>query len=389
MVAQEKDVGNKLGAQGSAQQGQDLKSTGSGTDFTLHGFSASPAGDARASGFSFRGELQRKLAGAIPTRDVGGSPIDQFAAPSIFNLPRPGGVQAALEELGIQQISGAARFGSSPAAGISVAGEGFNSALRIEQEGAAWSYAGLGAKKFSEFLSAGKVSITRVTLSVDGREVQITPTVTTELFPGISVSATTALDDVFSRLQSATPMHDHILSGSPLDPEAGVSSETGRFLFNQYTFTDMPGSSVFTMNYLPHHGMSNVSLILGAMPSLGNFLGMRSTLEAEQHGRVLSPVGQYDELNPFSKLRPALISAQGDILSYQKPDGTFGVAGVLSVERDAKNNSVRLKLQLDRNLGLFGEPQGGPAFDNRPDWTTSLLLEAQWGGSAGSTRGSR
>jgi hypothetical protein len=386
MVAQENDKRNSAVQGGGTPEarvhtGTDHTFQVGGADVTLHDYRTHPDGTPTTSGMSFRKDIRARVAGAASSQQS--SAIGSlFEAQSLISAPQVSSFDKALSSIGVEQLSGAISPGDlsrgllGPSVSLGAQGEGFASSAGLSDSGIWLGYSGAGMEEFSRWLSNGQTTLTQATLLFDGQKVVLTPTLVAEPIPGFSFSTTTTIDSIFEGIEGRHSLYDHSLSGSPDDPFAGMRLGESRLFMNQYSFANSPGASVFKFDLVPDHTMSNLSLLVGATPGMGNFVGLRSSFEAQQRGGVWSPVQSRHGESLFGPRKTNYYFAQGDVLYQQRPDGTHGIGGSIAVEwnsfnRERPSDSLLIKLNVDRDLGEFG----------RPDSTLNATAGDQWSGS--------
>lgn len=221
------------------------------------------------------------------------------------------------------------------------------------------TYASPALRAFTETYSNNRISMSQATLRYQDNSIQIFPTLVSAPLNGVEISASTTIDQLFKIIQTGELTNRNLLSGTPQDRYSGLDLGETRALFNQYSFTNMPGASVLTLDILPKTDKGSVNLMIGTLPELGSFLGGRYRYEAAKLHDVDLTAEQRSTLSPLKRDQMLQVYAQGDLLFVRTPDGTPRLAGELSFERRKGLSSDSLKVLLYKNLGLPNEYSTG------------------------------
>jgi hypothetical protein len=214
------------------------------------------------------------------------------------------------------------------------------------------SYASPALQEFTQAYSNNRISMSQATLRYQDNSIQIFPTLVSVPTSGVEISASTTVDQLFKIIQTGQLTNRNLFSGTQQDRYSGLDLGETRALFNQYSFTNMPGASVLTLDILPKTDKGSVNLMIGTLPELGSFLGGRYRYEAAKLHGVDLTAEQQDVLSPRKREQMLQVYAQGDLLFVRTPDGTPQLAGELSFERTKGMSKDSLKVLLYKNLGM-------------------------------------
>jgi hypothetical protein len=374
-----------------AGRGQDQASTPTsdrttrvlGTEVTLRDFGVQPNGEATASGIWFARDVRKSIVTSVgDAKDLTVNPFGiQANLSGSASLP----LDDLLNNLGVKRISGsvdvrgigggtaASQSPSSPFGQLFASGDAFKYSAGVSQSGVSMGYAGVGMEEFSQWLSNGRMKFSEATIRYNGEDFVVTPTFTIQQIPGFSFSPTTSIDSVFQAIEGQSPLYDHILSGDPNNPSAGLPLEGHRLFMNSYSFSEQPGASVIKLDLTRNDNLFKQSVLLGHEPSVGNFLGVRSIFDAYEQNGVFTSGDGIASLMPQEKQRVAHYHILGDLLYAQQSDGTHSVGGSAKFNYEKGKEAFSINLKLDRELDNFLRGSDGGL--DKPDWSGSIFIE--------------
>jgi hypothetical protein len=248
-----------------------------------------------------------------------------------------------LEALGIEraEVFIAVKPGQEYAL-LTTSGEFFNQSFEADRTGFSYTVQGESVQSISDWITNGRGEFSSVRMWTDGRDIVFTPAYTLpRLFPGVSTTLSSNVTSILKSTNGMRPQYEHMLSGDPNNPTAGVPVGSGRFTFNQFGAAD---SLVSTFDF--RGGSIDSSLYLGTGFNGYNFVAFRGC------GNLFGG------------------TAQADALFAQSVAGGSGIGGALSFSKAFESTLVRFSVgaykQFEALTGEFS-PGVGAALGVEPN----------------------
>lgn len=333
------------------------------TDLTLHNVHVNEAsGEVQLGGISARTMGRSFLqASAVPLIDPSTNRLAEPAHVYQHNVREmfstPSELQKRLETLGIDraELFVVLKPGQEYAV-VTTSGEFFNQSFEASRAGVTYVVEGETLRQAADWITNGRGEFSSVRMWTDGREFLFAPSYTVpRLIPGFSTTVSGNVTSILNSTHGMRPQYDHMLSGDPNDPSAGIPVGGGRFTYNQFGVAD---SVVSTFDFRGES--TNSSLYVGTGFNGYNFVAFRGM------GQLASGMAQADalfaqsvaggsgiagSLSFTSAIRPAVLrfSVEG-YKQFQGPSGEFspGVGHALGLEPNSGEYGLGFGLEIMR-----------------------------------------
>jgi hypothetical protein len=333
------------------------------TDLTLHGLSPNlSTGEVGLGGISARA-IGRDLfrAAQVPLVDPSTNRIAEPASMYRQQMQQTyftqSDLQRHMEQLGIDRAELFVAFKPGQEyVGLTTYGEFVNQKFEANRSGLSYALDGQAIRDMTNFITNGQGEFSSVRMWTDGRELLFAPSYTfSGIAPGVSTTLSGNVGAIMNSTRGLRPEYEHMLSGDPNDPTAGVPLGNGRFTYNLFRMAD---SAVTTFDFRGESIESSLYVGTGfngynfvAFRGLGDLLGGRAQADALFAQSLSGGSGVGGTLSFSTVVDPMLLkfSVEG-YKQFEAPTGGFdgGVGNALGLTPGTGEYGLFFGLEMQR-----------------------------------------